>query len=1022
MRRRIRPIPMITALFLSLSLAAAQAQGEVCPAIVQQALGDIGTTCGGISRNSACYGFNRVAATFSEPQASEFFTRAGDTSSLNLIDTLQTAPLDVVQREWGIAVMSVQANVPGTLPGQNAVFLLLGDSEIENNVPSDQAFEGSNTPVDVTTTLGTNLFISPDLGSQVVGSIDAGVALPADARTGDGQWFRVALAGSAGADADQFGWAAASVLRIPGAANTLPVYAQATSRTPMQAFFLRTGLGQPLCDNAPDALIVQGPENLHIQLTINGAEVELGSTVVFSTRPVDGTGSNGQTPQQLADLGISDLLEAQVLDGELVINPGQENELHVPEGQKSTICLASPQDIGADGEPNDQLVTDECGGWQAPEPLTEQDYNALRELDNTALNYPIDIPNTTPVPTATRIPAGIGSPAINMPFPTAAPNTPVPTTDIPATGIPVTTPPVATQADISVTKTQSAATVQVGDTMTFTITVGNSGPNDLTGLRIADDIPPEFGLINASATVGSYVEPYWDVGPLVNGSSATLTLLVSANSVGTPSNTASINSVAGVSAQTNPSNDSSSVTTAINAAAPVADLSISGTVSNSTPNEDTSITYSYTATNAGPNTTTSTSVTDLLPSGVSFASASTLNGTYDSATDIWTLSTFPAGAATLDITVYIDVGTGGMTLSNSPAISDALANDPVASNNFTSLSITPAQNCPFPSGDTIVDNEAELIALINAANSPACPNLDTIAFGAETALSYATSDNTGGNGGNALPVITSPININGGGATLTSSASGFRAFEVAAGGQLRLDNLTLSGFDANPDVGGAIYVGSGADADLRNVIIGGNSGAGAIYVDMGSLTVFSTLFVSNTDTALFVNAGNATLQNSTFSGNSGSGVTSTLLLNGGTINASFITVWANNTSYFQNTIEVGEGATLNLKNSALGGNLGGQGGNCSISGAVNLSGTNLSSDATCGAVPYSETLAFEPLVNNVHRPLVAGPPTSSAVDAVSDCTSLINEAVNDDQRGSGRPVDGDGDLTPLCDVGAVEYP
>ena len=50
---------------------------------------------------------------------------------------------------------------------------------------------------------------------------------------------------------------------------------------PMQTFFFKTGIGNPDCENAPDSIVVQNPARTTINITVNGVEVELGSTAVF---------------------------------------------------------------------------------------------------------------------------------------------------------------------------------------------------------------------------------------------------------------------------------------------------------------------------------------------------------------------------------------------------------------------------------------------------------------------------------------------------------------------------------------------------------------------------------------------------------------------------------------------------------------------------------------------------------------------------------------------------------------------
>ena len=54
-------------------------------------------------------------------------------------------------------------------------------------------------------------------------------------------------------------------------------------------------------------------------------------------------------------------------------------------------------------------------------------------------------------------------------------------------------------------------------------------------------------------------------------------------------------------------------------------------MSNPTPNVGDTITFTVTLTNNGPNAATSVQVTDLLPAGLTFVSATPSQGTYDPA-------------------------------------------------------------------------------------------------------------------------------------------------------------------------------------------------------------------------------------------------------------------------------------------------------------------------------------------------------------------------------------------------------
>jgi len=80
-----------------------------------------------------------------------------------------------------------------------------------------------------------------------------------------------------------------------------------------------------------------------------------------------------------------------------------------------------------------------------------------------------------------------------------------------------------------------------------------------------------------------------------------------------------------------------------------ADLSLTMTVSNTTPNKADPVIFTITVSNAGPNVATGVSVKDLLPNGLTYVSDSS-NGTYNGGTGIWLVGAVAAGgSATLTI-------------------------------------------------------------------------------------------------------------------------------------------------------------------------------------------------------------------------------------------------------------------------------------------------------------------------------------------------------------------------------------
>ncbi len=212
--------------------------------------------------------------------------------------------------------------------------------------------------------------------------------------------------------------------------------------------------------------------------------------------------------------------------------------------------------------------------------------------------------------------------------------------------------------DLSVEKTVNDATPNVGQDVTFTITVTNGGPNDATGVELTDVLPAGLTFVSANPSEGTYDEAtgVWTIGAIPASSSETLTIVATVETVGAKTNTAEITAADQVDIDSTPNNnnpdedDQASVT--ITTAA--IDLSLTKTVNNSTPNVGDNVTFTITVTNSGPDDATGVAVTDVLPSGLTFVSANASQGSYASGTGIWTVGNIDNGEnATLTIVATV---------------------------------------------------------------------------------------------------------------------------------------------------------------------------------------------------------------------------------------------------------------------------------------------------------------------------------------------------------------------------------
>ncbi len=65
---------LITVLLLLTAFgASAQAGLDTCPVFIENALLQLGSNCADMARNSVCYGYNRVDASFASPVEDDFF-------------------------------------------------------------------------------------------------------------------------------------------------------------------------------------------------------------------------------------------------------------------------------------------------------------------------------------------------------------------------------------------------------------------------------------------------------------------------------------------------------------------------------------------------------------------------------------------------------------------------------------------------------------------------------------------------------------------------------------------------------------------------------------------------------------------------------------------------------------------------------------------------------------------------------------------------------------------------------------
>lgn len=212
--------------------------------------------------------------------------------------------------------------------------------------------------------------------------------------------------------------------------------------------------------------------------------------------------------------------------------------------------------------------------------------------------------------------------------------------------------------DLSLTKTVDNNAPQVNQNLTFTVTVSNAGPDTATNVVVSDPIPTGMSFVSSTPSQGSYDEAtgLWAVGALANGAQATLQIVARVTQPTAQSNTAQVQSVDQADPDSTPgnSNPNEDDQATVTFSPQVADLSIIKAVDNPSPNRGETITFTVTAINSGPAAATGVAISDPLPAGLTFVSATASIGSYNPQTGIWTLGTLPNnGAATLQIVATV---------------------------------------------------------------------------------------------------------------------------------------------------------------------------------------------------------------------------------------------------------------------------------------------------------------------------------------------------------------------------------
>lgn len=328
-----------------------------CAQRVSNIFDEVAENCAGLGANSICYGYRALEyAQFSQHDAAGYFSEVGDVVPLTDIEAVRGSALDVEREEMGVIVLNIQANLPLDFTGDTVLLFGSGNVEFENGVEDEIILQPG---ISTASTTETSLLTNPagQVASTGIGTVPAGASVSVDAVDETGTYVRVLYNNVPG-------WIERSAVDAALDLSGLPVIG-AEDFTPMQSFYFRSGINDPLCVDYPAAVVVKSPQGVPVDLRVNSHDLRLDSTALLRTIPPGDE--------------LGDTFEVIAVQSDIIIHPGAADEVVIPAGYSSSISFCDGLvSLGVEGDADEKLT---CGAWTPPQPLTVEQLRLLRIFD-----------------------------------------------------------------------------------------------------------------------------------------------------------------------------------------------------------------------------------------------------------------------------------------------------------------------------------------------------------------------------------------------------------------------------------------------------------------------------------------------------------------------------------------------------------------------------------------------------------------------------------------------------------------
>lgn len=354
------------------------------------------------------------------------------------------------------------------------------------------------------------------------------------------------------------------------------------------------------------------------------------------------------------------------------------------------------------------------------------------------------------------------------------------------------------EADVVIHKSGPGAPVLLGSAFTYTLEVENNGPSDAQTVEVEDPLPAEVEALKVETDTPS-CEPAaqtveCDLGTMTPGQKATIRVTVKAIAI--PAGGAQLENTAFASSPTDPTPSEDSTETTV---VPAADLAITKTAPATVP-ADGEITYGLHVENHGPSDATEVHLTDPLPAGTQFVSASEGCGEAGGIVtcDVGELKV--GEARDYEVEVKVPLALAGKPLVNTATVKGHEA-DPETENDTSTVTTTAGPAADLEIRKTMGAAEAGkplIYTLVVSNHGPSASSAVTVKDALPAGTSFSSAQPQQGSCSAAGEAVTCQLGV------LPSGASTQVTITVAvaadASGSLR-NAATVEGPEPDPDKG-----------------------------------------------------------------------------------------------------------------------------------------------------------------------------------------------------------------------------